>query len=246
MWTGKHTAILGVVSVLSLGVGGVSGYILAKDRLQKQFDNRLDLEIEATRNLYANLNKPDPESLLEPEELPQKHQYDTTSDEVPSEILEQVASSMARAQEKVDEEAKPMGPHNVFDNPLPDWNQEDEVDSRKNGVPYIISHEEFYENQWEFEEGHLVYYEADDTLADSRDEPVLNQYEVVGELALEKFGHGSQDPNIVYVCNEKMEMIFEIARSSKSFAEDVLGFVDNSGSLKHSDRPRKFRPERDD
>lgn len=247
MWTGKHTAILGAASVLCLGVGSVSGYMIARVRLQEEYDKKLDAEIAATAVLYKNLNKPSPEelaeSLLESEAPPQKSPYDTTSSEVPAEVLAQVASSMARAQEQVEEEAKPF---NAFENPLPEWNQADEEDSRRNGVPYIISHDEFYENQWEFEEGHLTYYEGDDTVADSRDEPILNQYEVVGELTLERFGHGSQDPNIVHVCNEKMQMIFEIARSSKSFAEDVLGFVDTTTELKHSDRPRKFRLDRDD
>lgn len=246
MWTTKHTVILGSASVASLGVGCVSGWFAARRVLEKAYAIRLTEEIQQTKAFYDNLHKDDPEVLaekfLDEESAPQKHLYDTTSDEVPTEVLERVASSMAKAQEELVVEAAPIGQeavHNAFDNPAPAWVQSDEEMERRNGVPYIISHEEFYENQWEFEEGHLVYYEGDDTLADSRDEPIPEQYNTVGELTLEKFGHGSPDPNIVYVCNEKMEMIFEIARSTKSFAEDVLGF-------QHSETPRKFRMGRDE
>lgn len=250
MWTTKHSVILGSVSVASLSVGCASGWLLAQRVLAKKFELKLVEEIKQTKIFYDNLNKPDPDDLAQElldEEAPLlKHPYDTTSSDVPQEVLERIAGSMARAQQEIEEEAAPwtglievpkeMPGHNAFENPAPAWVQEDEELERRNGVPYIISYKEFMENEWEYEEGQLTYYEGDDTLADSRDEPIPQQYEAVGELTLEKFGHGSNDPNIVYVCNEKMEMVFEICRSTKSFAEDVLGFIPEDKELKHSDR----------
>jgi len=248
MWTGRHTAILGAASAVSLGVGSVSGYFLAKRKLGRQFDERLEQELQQMKAFYQTINKPSPEflaeQLLDEEDLQPKHQYDTTSDEVPQEVLERIADNMAAAQAQVDAEAKPITEHNAFEDPAPAWVQADEELERRNGVPYIISHDEFYNNEWEFEEGQLTYYEGDDTLTDSRDEPIPQQYATVGELTLEKFGHGSNDPNIVYVCNEKMEMIFEICRSNKSYAVDVLGYEDKETELKHSDRPLKFKDSR--
>lgn len=245
MWTRNQIAILGGVSVASLAAGCASGFVLAKRTLSKQFEMRLDEELRQTKAFYQNLVKPDPdalaEMLLDEEDLQQKHPYDTTSDEIPPEVLERIVDNMRRAEEEVQAEAAPIEdtPHNAFENPAPAWVQQDEELERRNGVPYIISHDEFYENQWEFEEGQLVYYEGDDTLADSRDEAIPNHKNFIGEAALENFGHGSGDPNIVFVCNEQMETIFEICRSTKSFSEDVLGFM-------HNDKPqRKFRPERD-
>lgn len=246
MWSRNQIAILGGVSVTSLAAGSVSGFFLAKRILAKQFELRLEEEMRQTKAFYQNLVKPDPdalaEMLLDEEDLQPKHLYDTTSDEVPAEVLERIADRMRQAEEEIEAEAVPMAdtdtPHNAFESPAPAWVQQDEELERRNGVPYIISHDEFYENQWEFEEGQLTYYEGDDTLADSRDEPISEQYAAVGELTLERFGHGSNDPNIVYVCNEQMAMIFEICRSSKSFTEDVLGF-------QHADEsPRKFRDSR--
>lgn len=244
MWTNKNLAILGGACAASLAVGSASGYLTARRLLDKAYAITLTEEIRQTKAFYENMAKPDPdalaEMLLESDELPQKHPYDTTSDEVPPEVLERIVGKMAEAEAEVAAEAEPMSdtPHNAFENPAPEWVQADEELERKNGVPYIISHAEFYENQWEFTEGQLTYYEGDDTLADSRDEPIIEQYAAVGEISLDKFGFGSKDPNIVYVCNEKMEMVFEISRSSKSFSEDVLGFqhADNS--------PRKFRDSR--
>lgn len=253
MWTGKHTAILSGVSAASLAVGCASGWFLARRTIEKAYAIRLTEEMRQTKAFYENLyGKDDPEKLVEDlgrevqdsdEEVPPKSQYDYTSDEVPQEVLEKVASKMAKAQAEVEAEAAPM--HNAFDNPAPSWVQQDEELERKNGVPYIISQEEFNTNEWEFEEGQLTYYEGDDTLADSRDEPIPEQYKAVGELTLERFGHGSSDPNIVYVCNEQMEMIFEIARSTKSFAEDVLGFQEG-GTLQHGiSRSKRRQPEWD-
>lgn len=241
MWTNRQLATLGVVCATSLGAGGVSGWFLAKRSLNKKFEVELDREVKATKAFYQHLNKPDPEDLAKSyqENLDasiaalSKHQYDTTSDEIPKEILDRIVEKVAEAEREIEEEAQPVSEgHNAFENPAPAWVQVDEELERRNGVPYIISHDEFYENPWEFEQGHLTYYEGDDTLADSRDEPIADQYAAVGELTLEKFGHGSKDPNIVYACNEGMEMVFEIARSTKSFSEDVLGFLQH-GDTKH-------------
>jgi len=240
MWTRQHTAILGGVSAICLGVGLASGFAYAKRTLSAEFEKKLEEEVKQTKAFYQSLNKPDPEwlasQLLDEEDLQSKHQYDTTSDEVPQEVLERIAGRMAEAEKEIEAEAAPLpvAEHNAFESPAPSWVQSDEELERRNGVPYIISHDEFYTNEWEFEEGQLTYYEGDDTLTDSRDEAIPEQHKYVGELTLERFGHGANDPNTVYVCNEEMEMIFEIVRSNKSYSEDVLGF-------QHEDTTRRFR-----
>lgn len=242
MWTGRHTVILGAASVVSLVVGSASGYLYARRVLGAQFEERLEKELKETRLLFQNIHKDvDAETLareildVEEEDL---QKYDTRTSDIPQEVLDAVR----RAEEELGEEAEPL--HSAFENPAPSWVQEDEELERRNGVPYVISEEEYLENQWEHEEGNLTFYEGDDVLADSRDEVIPSLEDTLGLSSAElskKWGHGCQDPNIVFICNEKMGMNFEVARSTKSYAEDVLGFIPDEGkTLKHSAR-RDFR-----
>ena len=243
MWSHKHTAILGLVSAASLAGGYALGSTLVRRKLEAQFNERLDRELAETKKFYENIFKSeDPDELarlLVPEEMQEAiedmQQYDTQTTEIPQEVLDKLRA----AEEELEEEAGPLLP-DPDDNPEGVWDQQKEEDERRNGVPYVISHDEFFENQWEFEEGDLIWYDGDGVLADSRDEAIPNPELFVGDC-LTKFGYGSNDPNIVYVCNEQMESVFEICRSNKSFAEDVLGLVPtDEKQIKHSAR-RNFR-----
>jgi len=143
---------------------------------------------------------------------------------------------------------------NVFDGREPaeeEWDYEAELRIRAENPdkPYILHHDEYYENETEFEQATLTYYEGDDTLVDEKDVPVPDEDATVGEDALTAFGHGSKDKNVVFVRNDKLEMDFEIVRSNGKFSVEVLGFDDQEESeLRHSySRPgRKFRMGHDD
>jgi len=54
---------------------------------------------------------------------------------------------------------------------------------------------------------------------------------------VEKFGHGSGDPNVVYIRNEQYTAEIELCRSPNSYAEEVHGF-------KHSDEVEYRTPRR--
>lgn len=143
-------------------------------------------------------------------------------------------------------------PINVFAGKEPvedesEWDYEAELVIRAENAdkPYILHHDEYFENETEYEQANLTYYEGDDTLVDDKDMPVPDETNVVGDDALTAFGHGSKDKNVVYVRNESLEMDFEIVRSNGKFSVEVLGFDDTEGeSLQHSHR--RFRQERDD
>jgi hypothetical protein len=242
MWTTKHFVTLGVASAASLGAGFALGSYLARRKAGVEFDKRLEKESEEIRRFFLNIHKDvDPETLAAEIDFNEVgyQKYNTQSTEIPQDVLDKIRE----AEEELEEESEPI---DVFATPDPaaGWNQDAEEESRRNGVPFVISHDEFYNNEWDFEEGNLVWYEGDGTLTDSRDEPILEEVKYLGDDFEKKFGHGSNDPNIVYICNEQMEMIFEVCRSNRSFAEDVLGFVpDNSKELKHSARQRRRRDE---
>lgn len=128
-----------------------------------------------------------------------------------------------------------------------DYEQELRIRAENPDKPYILHHDEYFENETDYEQASLTYYEGDDTLVDEKDMPVGDDSAVVGDDALTAFGHGSKDKNVVYVRNESLEMDFEIVKSNGKFSVEVLGFDDTEGeSLQHSHSPRRFRMERDD
>ena len=93
--------------------------------------------------------------------------------------------------------------------------------------PYVISLEEFSEEKDNFDKTTLYYYELDDTLTEQNDEIITDVYSTIGDNALSSFGEESQDPDIVYVRNEKISTDFEVIRHDKSFSKEVLGYTDS-------------------
>lgn len=96
-----------------------------------------------------------------------------------------------------------------------------QVDFSEPKEPYLISEDEF-ESVNEFEKEDLVYWEADDTLSDSRDEVVDDVIGVVG-YSLTGFG----DDEFIHVRNERLGIDFEIQRMEGSYQENILGIKPN-------------------
>lgn len=111
------------------------------------------------------------------------------------------------------------------------WDYQKEIAARSPDAPYVIHEDEQHERG--YNEATFTYYEGDDVLADASDKILDNREEIVGDC-IEKFGHGSSDPNVVYLRNEQLEVEIELCRSTGTYAEEVHGF-------KHSDEVRRVR-----
>src|SRR3954451_4487135 len=126
-----------------------------------------------------------------------------------------------------------------------EWDYQEERRKRSPDIPYIIHVDEKYEIEG-YQDVTLTYYEGDDVLANERDE-VMNPDDrdnLIGRNTLDQFGHGSNDTNIVYVRNDKLELIFEICKSPNSYAQVVHGF--SHDDLYHGNLERMRARERDD
>lgn len=136
--------------------------------------------------------------------------------------------------------------HNIFVDSLPiepdDFDYEEEVKRRDPDLPYIITKEEFFENDpYEHDQLTITYYSGDDVLVDEKDVVIPNSDTVVGDNNLLKFGHGSGDPRLVYIRNENLNLDFEVVGNNGTYTEQVLGF------MKHGDNTyRKSRKSRGD
>ncbi len=126
------------------------------------------------------------------------------------------------------------------------WDIDEEIKRRSPHRPYVLHQEEFFAEEMEAEDfiqTTLTYYAGDDVLVDDSEKPIYNRTEIVGDT-LDKFGHGSGDPNCVYVRNMERRMEYEVIRDLGKYSVEVLGLEDEqedlARDLKHAKTPRRF------
>lgn len=132
---------------------------------------------------------------------------------------------------------------NVFNATDTEWDYEIECQNRTPDRPYVIHRDEFFNDEMGWDsQSTLTYYEGDHVLTDERDEYLADPETYVGEL---KFGHGSGDPNVVYIRNERLHAEYEVLRDPGTYMLDVLGsnieVQMKEDDFKHSRSPGKFR-----
>lgn len=240
-------------AVVGLGIGGALGYFLTRHRLETKYNQIAEDEINEMRQHYRDktvalentVSKPQlddvvrdqgystteppmavtaPESMVSQEDIDEIEEDDEEG-EIPEDEQELI-------DETLEEHDIRMESRNVFENANvdDDWDYHKELAGRSPIRPYVVHIDE--KDEYEYDSVTYSYYEADDVLCNERNEvvdPTLRDA-LVGEANLEKFGHGSRDPHIVYVRNDKLEMLIEITLSHNKFAEEVHGF-------QHSDIP---------
>lgn len=131
--------------------------------------------------------------------------------------------------ERTMEEIKPK-PHNVvhtnvFEMADDGWDYAVEVANRDDDHPYIIHVDEFVGNEEDLDQLTITYFEGDDIMVDDKEVPIYDHARLVGEL---KFGHGSGDPNVVYVRNVPHAVEYEIIRHTGHYSVEVLNLSPES------------------
>lgn len=124
-----------------------------------------------------------------------------------------------------------------------EWDMDAEVAARNPDEPYILHVDEFVNEEMDFDQETLEYYAGDDIITDTDSTPIYNYRGLIGEL---KFGHGSKDPNVVYIRNEKIHREWEVLLNPGSYAEEVMGLraeVPDNEHFRHSHEVPKFRQE---
>lgn len=165
--------------------------------------------------------------------------------EEPHEVIAVKEDTVVAVVEEVIEDAVVVEPNtrNIFEEveerATREWDYAAEVKSRTPNAPYIIHEDEFRTNDEGYMQAQLVYYEADDVLADEDDTVIDDQDDMVGVENLERFGHGSGDPSIVFIRNDRRKTDMEIIRSSGSFVEEVHGLKHSAYTEPHT-RPREW------
>lgn len=246
-WVGEFTrrellTQYGFVALIAAGVGGVGAYFLARRHMETKYEEILASEIASAKAFYQNLNKD-----ASPEETAEKL---TGKKEETYRSLEDAAEALRTYQggetddpeEPEDEESVVVESSvNVFlqNQADPSFDYEAEVAHRSPDKPYVITQEEFFQNEENFSQVTITYYQGDAVLADENDEEIPYPDPVVGEKNLDRFGHGSGDPRVVYVQNDRLSAQYEILLSDGKFVHEVLG-------LQHSDGGSRGRQQRNE
>ena len=143
-------------------------------------------------------------------------------------------------------EEDPPVPHTIFAGNVANWAYEEEMKTRTEDKPYVIHRDEFYGEERDYAQSTLTYYDGDNIMVDEEDVPVYNFEDVVGPL---KFGHGTDDPNVFHVRNDRLQAEYEILHDRGHYSVEILGLEsadqkdpNEEKHLKHStDHVRRFR-----
>lgn len=244
--------ILSGFGLFSLGlvIGGCFGYFFDKKKLQAEYSRISKEEIASVKEHYSKFRKEGPYN--SPTKIVEQKYGDKISDLDYDTVDKEDEPHVNDEGLVVDEHGVPLYDLNASEGTvtpvrdgLTEWERQErgyhEPPSERDPYnPYVISALEFMdEMEGEFDKITITYFEGDNTLCDERDE-ILDDIEgLVGSDSLSQFGVKSDDPNVVYVRNEKLKIDFEIVLDPQNYGEIVGGFrekKDNPGF-------RKFREE---
>lgn len=226
----KNYLIAGA-AVLGAGAGFYGGYRWAFKKFYASYDEILGEEIRKAKLFYAKANKAGqfstPEGAAEAlgvvgEAADALLEYQGKAVEpdhvvlTPDKVIvvEEPLETFAEQHQRLIEE-------NIFDKPP-------FISTPRDDAPYVISLEEWLEQEGEHDQISVTWYEGDRVMADERDEPVETVELLFGFENLECFGLGSEDDNVVLIRNKLTKTDFEVSRSTGKYAHEVLG-------LEHSD-----------
>lgn len=248
---GHKLFVPAVTGVISFGVGAGVGFLLGR-RSRSEFGDALP------EQLQLNLRVDRLAELQEISESVEQIRQDRIAREeeehvlppviIPAEVLEakvaDVIPQVVEEEEEVVVETVEIITHSVFAEDDEDWDLEKETAERTDTKPYILHKDEFYSDELGYHQQTLNYYEGDNIMCDEEDTPVYNHENIVGSL---QFGHGSDDPNVFYVRNDRRKAEYEIINNpGLLYSLEVLGLEiepnDRVKNLRHSAVP-KFRRE---
>lgn len=114
------------------------------------------------------------------------------------------------------------------------WAYPQELEKRSPNAPYIIHQDELQQSEHGYEQVEYMYWDGDGVLTDDDGQPLLDGRSIVGAENL-KWGHGADDPNVVHIRNDKLNLEMTITRDPRSWEEEQ---VDPEDALRHSAQSR--------
>lgn len=256
--TGQNVGFLVVGAGVGVAVGFSIGFFLMEKRVKTKYEKMADDEIESMRErfnkereAYQRGPKPPIDRVMRDlGYLPEEDGIDVEARQYTEEELAAIRETNAahpgeeEAPEEEDQgepdETAPeedvkvvSGRQNIFAAPETEangvWDYEAEERLRRPDIPYIIHVDEFRQNEPEHDQLTYTYYEEDDILTDSAERRIVEFDGLLGTNNLTKWGHGSKDPNIVYIRNDRLRIDAEVLRDRGSYHETHHAIRHSSG-----------------
>lgn len=234
-----------LVGIVSFGTGAATGYFLGRRTKMDihELPEKRPFDMARVEAFIKEHEEPDEkqqeDEVMEEEDGLIYESLDEINDDVKSFLeskLEESMNSSHAPEPEVDEI-----PRNVFAAPSDDWDYEKEVRNRSTEAPYVLHRDEFYADEKGYSQITLTYYSGDNIMVDEDDSPIYSHELITGPML---FGHGSEDPNVFHVRNDKRRAEYEILYDPGLYSIEVLGLhiEDNQRAkdLKHSNN-QKFR-----
>ena len=221
-------------------LGAALGSVVTWRVVKERYDSYAKAEIEEVRQFYKNkLNnerqkKAKKVEVEEDTPKPVKNSKDKI-------VYEKMAANYGDI-----EQTDPLPQRNTVEEAMAIFNvSEDDprIIERRTSMVYIISADEFSEEMPHYDKTTITYWDGDKTLADEQELPIPGVRETVGYHALDNFGWFSNDPNVVYVRNERFSLDLEVVRNPGRYEVEVAGFAEDHTWEKPREkkRPRKMR-----
>jgi hypothetical protein len=200
-----------VKNAIIFSAGAAIGAVTAVFVVKKKYEAIAEQEIEAMREYKCKKRRPE-ESVNDTEEP------EPRSEEKKANIKREKKEYEKMVKEYSDAEQESAATqYNEYEQLSASANRPNYPD------PYVISLEQFSEENDHYDKINLYYYQGDDTLCDVDEVIVDDLLRTVGEDSLDSF----DEHNTVYVRNERLQIDYEIILCGGKYSEIVLGNVED-------------------
>lgn len=219
---------------VGLGIGAVVGFYFGHKfntaKIKAEAFKETEEEISQLRAIYLqktiaaeNTDKPSVEAIVEQRgysvgaDAPQPPQRPLKAPVPTNEVMRRPAPAAEPQQTEIQVEHKD------------EWDYATELQNRSPDAPYVIHQNEYKNSNPEYSKVVYTYWAVDDVVTDTEDNHPITHGDIVVGLDNLKFGHGTDDVDVVYVRNDRLETDMEICRVHQSFEEEILGYSRNDG-----------------
>ena len=228
--------------LVGAGAGFVAGYYFTKRQYESKIDTKVAEEVAATKRFYNKVETADDVVTASIDALIGQYK-----------VSNPFSGARVVGKQDLDEpesKPEPVVEQRIFNDPSvklvttePEFDWPDELARREARPldPYVITEEEFLQNEPENDQMSVTWYAGDGVLTDDKEQPVPEPAAdaLVGLENMEKFGYGTHQHSVVHVRNMRVGTDFEVKYSGMNYAREVLGYLEHSELRSRS--YRRFR-----
>lgn len=209
--------------VMAALVGGVVGYYICAQKHERRLG--LDFGIE----------EEDIPSDWEYEEVPYSEQPETMKD---ADIILKGNMSKAELDDALETKRIPVSNFVVTRYDKPDLKELVKEPSPEPMEFVVVPPESFSSKPKNFTELTLYYWEGDDTFSDDNDDIVADWQLQAGPNVKAHFGELSDDPDVVYIRNNRMKTSVEVIRRKGKYSTIVMGLPEEKEEKSKRRKPK--------